>query len=313
MPRRAPFVIAFLVLATPATAFAQQKPDAAPAPKAKADALDGPPFVSAKAWVVADGKTGKVLWGFNAEEARPMASTSKIMTAHLVLRLAAKDPAVLDEVIAFSERADKTIGSSANLNAGEKVPVRELLYGLMLPSGNDAATALAEHFGERLGKSAEGDALEKFVSAMNARVKELGLKELSYRDPHGLSRENVSSARDLAALARESMKDERFRQYVSTRRHEYEVTTPDGGKRMVTWTNTNKLLDIEGYEGVKTGTTTPAGNCLVACGCRGEDRLIVVVLGATATDGRYVDARNLFRWAWRQRGHEAAGADAGGK
>ena len=138
-----------------------------------------------------------------------MASTSKIMTAHLVLRLAAKDPKVLDEVIAFSERADKTIGSSANINAGEKVAVRELLYGLMLPSGNDAATALAEHFGCRFGK--DGDAYERFIGEMNRRAKELGLKELSYRDPHGLSRDNVSSARDLAVLAHAAMKDERFR------------------------------------------------------------------------------------------------------
>ena len=135
MPCRAPLLIALLVLATPASLTAQQKPDPAPAPKAKADALEGPPFVSAKAWVVADGKTGKVLWGFNESEARPMASTSKIMTAHLVLTLAAKDPKVLDEVITFSERADKTIGSSADVKAGEKLPVRELLYGLMLPSG----------------------------------------------------------------------------------------------------------------------------------------------------------------------------------
>jgi D-alanyl-D-alanine carboxypeptidase len=111
----------------------------------------------------------------------------------------------------------------------------------------------------------------------------------------------------LAALAHAAMKDERFRQYVATRRHECAVTTPDGGKRTVTWSNTNKLLDVEGYEGVKTGTTTPAGNCLVACGSRGEDRLIVVVLGSTATDGRYVDARNLFRWAWRERGHKGSG------
>jgi D-alanyl-D-alanine carboxypeptidase (penicillin-binding protein 5/6) len=306
MPYRALFGIALFVLLTPSLSLAQQKLEPAPAPKAKPDSLDGPPFVSAKAWAVADGKSGKVLWGFNEKEARPMASTSKIMTAHLVLRLAAEDPKVLDEVITFSERADNTPGSSARLNAGEKVPVRELLYGLMLPSGNDAATALAEHFGERLGKSAEGDAVEKFVSAMNARARELGLKELSYRDPHGLSRENVSSARDLAALAFAAMKDERFRRYVSTRRHEYEVTTPDGGQRAVTWTNTNKLLDVEGYEGVKTGTTTPAGNCLVACGSRCDDRLIVVVLGATATDGRYVDARNLFRWAWLERGHRGA-------
>jgi D-alanyl-D-alanine carboxypeptidase (penicillin-binding protein 5/6) len=304
MALRAPLAIALLVLASPNSLHAQQKTEPAPAPKAKAkaDALDGPPFVSAKAWVVADAKTGKVLWGFNEKEARPMASTSKIMTAHLVLRLAAAEPKVLDECVVFSERADKTVGSSAELKAGEKLPVRELLYGLMLPSGNDAATALAEHFGCRFGK--EGDAYDRFIAAMNARAKELGLKELSYRDPHGLSRENVSSARDLAALAHAAMKDERFRQYVSTRRHECAVTTPDGGTRKVAWSNTNKLLDVEGYEGVKTGTTTPAGNCLVACGSRGEDRLIVVVLGSTATDGRYVDARNLFRWAWVERGHK---------
>jgi D-alanyl-D-alanine carboxypeptidase (penicillin-binding protein 5/6) len=86
------------------------------------------------------------------------------------------------------------------------------------------------------------------------------------------------------------------------------VVSATGEKRPVVWTNTNKLLDIEGYEGVKTGTTTPAGNCLVASGRRGEDRLIVVVLGATTTDGRYQDARNLFRFAWRERGHKPAGA-----
>jgi D-alanyl-D-alanine carboxypeptidase (penicillin-binding protein 5/6) len=266
--------------------------------------LGGPPVVSAKGWIVVDAKTGKKFAGGNEAEARPMASTSKIMTAHLVLRLAAADPKVLDEVVTFSERADKTTGSSAQVNAGEKLPVKELLYGLLLPSGNDAAVALAEHFGARLGDEKEGDAEKRFVGEMNKRAKALGLKEMSYRDPHGLSANNVSSARDLATLALEAMKDERFRGYVGTRRHEYEVTTPDGGKRKVTWTNTNKLLDIEGYEGVKTGTTTPAGNCLVAIGKRGDDRLVVVVLGATATDGRYVDARNLFRWAWQERGHK---------
>lgn len=274
------------------------------APKA-AERLDGPPIVSAKAWVIADGKTGKVLWGANEAEARPMASTSKIMTAWIVLRLAADDEKVLDEVVTYSERAAKTIGSSAKLNAGEKVPVKELLYGLLLPSGNDAATALAEHFGSRLGDKKERDAEQRFVAEMNRRAKALNLKELSYKDPHGLSAENVSSARDLAALAFEAMKDERFRAYVSTRKHDCEVIGPDGNKRKVSWTNTNKLLDIEGYEGVKTGTTTPAGNCLVACGTRSGDRLIVVVLGSTAADGRYVDARNLFRWAWLERASKA--------
>ena len=294
--------LALLALLLPSHVAAQ--PDKGPPPKAAADPLDGPPLVTAKAWIVADGKTGKVLRGSAEAEARPMASTSKIMTAWIVLRLAATDAKVLDEVVTYSDRAAKTGGSSARLLAGEKVPVKELLYGLMLPSGNDAAVALAEHFGPRFGEAAEGDGLQRFVAEMNRRTKALGLKEMAYKDPNGLSRDNVSSARDLAALAFEAMKDERFRTYVATRRYECEVVEPGGGKRKVLWTNTNRLLDIEGYEGVKTGTTTPAGNCLVASARRGDDRLIVVVLGSTSADGRYTDSRNLFRWGWVERGHK---------
>src|SRR5690242_18494529 len=109
--------VAILIAFAPARAAAQPK-TTAPSPKAQADSLDGPPFVSAKAWIIADGKTGKVLWGFNEAEARPMASTSKIMTAWIVLRLAASDATILDDVITFSERAAKTPGSSARLKAG---------------------------------------------------------------------------------------------------------------------------------------------------------------------------------------------------
>lgn len=298
MPRRTIFshCVLFLTLlaALPTALHAQQAPKAAP------DALVGPPFVSAKAWIAVEGESGKVIGGFNEAAARPMASTTKVMTAHLVLQLADSDPSVLDEELVFSEAADKTPGSSAQLNAGEKLPVKELLYGLLLPSGNDAAHALAEHFGERLGTEDDGDAVARFVAEMNRRAQTLGLKEASYSDPHGLSAKNVASVRDLATLARTAMQDERFRAYVGTSRHQCEVTTADGEKRSVTWNNTNQLLGIEGYEGVKTGTTTPAGNCLVACGRRGEACIFVVVLGSTATDGRYVDARNLFRWAWQE-------------
>jgi dipeptidyl aminopeptidase/acylaminoacyl peptidase len=144
---------------------------------------------------------------------------------------------------------------------------------------------------------------------MNLRAKNLGLAQTTYLDPNGLAR-NQSSARNLAALASHALKDRRFAEYVQTRRHSYEVAGPEGQKRLVTWKSTNRLLEMEGYDGIKTGTTNAAGSCLVASGHRGGDHLIVVVLGSTSNDGRYIDARNLFRWAWHERGtkHEPLGS-----
>ncbi|HEX6963896.1 MAG TPA: serine hydrolase, partial [Lacipirellula sp.] len=124
--------------------------------KKPADELDGPPFVSCKAWVIADGKTGEVLWGQDDEKPLDIASTTKIMTAYLVMKHAEEHPEVLEETITFSKRADETIGSTAEIRAGEQLSVHELLYGLMLPSGNDASVALGEHFGKRLAPG--GDA-----------------------------------------------------------------------------------------------------------------------------------------------------------
>jgi D-alanyl-D-alanine carboxypeptidase (penicillin-binding protein 5/6) len=263
---------------------------------------DGPPQVSAKAWAIADGATGKVLWGFKEAEPRAIASTTKVMTACVVLRLAVDDPKVLDDIVTFSERADATTGSSARLRAGERLSVRELLYGLMLPSGNDAAVALAEHFGPRFpaDEQSNGDPVRRFVAEMNRRAGALNLKETTFVDPNGLGR-NQSSARDLAALTWHALRDERFRAYVGTRQHECEVAGPDGAKRAVTWRNTNRLLGEDGYDGVKTGTTRAAGACLIASGRRGPDHRIVAVLGSGTSDGRYTDARALFDWAWRQR------------
>lgn len=178
--------------------------------------------------------------------------------------------------------------------------VRDLLFGLLLPSGNDAAVAFAEHFGPRFKpEGKDDDAVARFVAEMNRRAKELKMGETKYIDPHGLTK-NVASARDLITLAFTALKDKQFAQYVQTRKHTCTVTGTDGRPREVTWTNTNKLLDIDGYEGVKTGTTNAAGSCLVAAGTHNGDRLLVVVLGSTSNDSRYTDARNLFRWAWTE-------------
>ena len=93
-----------------------------------------------------------------------------------------------------------------------------------------------------------------------------------------------------------------FADYVATRRRGCTLTGPGGYQRNIVWNNTNRLLPIEGYEGVKTGTTSAAGACLVSAGRRGDDQLLIVVLGSTSSDARYTDTRNLYRWAWNKRG-----------
>lgn len=275
-------------------------------PTSEADALTGPPHVTCKAWAVADGKTGKLLWGHNEDEPRDFASTTKIMTAFVVLNLAEDKPGILDEMVIFSERADHTGGTSARVRVGEKLSVCELLYGLLLPSGNDASVALAEHFGGRLdppkGNSDEQDPLSRFVAEMNRTAEALGMTQTAYANPHGLTaRGHRSSARDLLKLAHAALQLPRFREYVSTRQRGCTLVGPGGYRRNVVWKNTNRLLPIEGYGGVKTGTTSAAGACLVSSGHRGDDHLLIAVLGATSSDARYVDTRNLFRWSWLQR------------
>ena len=277
-------------------------------PLAPADPLVGAPFVTADAWAIGDAKTGKLLWHDKGDERRDFASTTKTMTAWLVLREAERDAKLLDEIITFSSAADRTPGSTSGLKTGEKVSVRELLYGLMLPSGNDAATALAEHVGPRFkpdGNSKEADRpAARFVAEMNRAATELGMKQTHYANPHGLpDNSHLSTAGDQLLLAAKVMQSERLREYVQTRQHAVRVQGPSGYTRNVVWKNTNKLLEITGYSGVKTGTTDAAGSCLVSVGKHADDELIVVVLGCSSNEARYVDTRNLFRWAWHQRGH----------
>lgn len=267
--------------------------------KQPADPLSGIPLVTCKAWIIVDGHTGEKLAGHEEEVQRNPASVTKIMTALLVLELAEKSPEILDEVITFSQRADDTVGSTAALKAGEKVTVGELLYGLMLPSGNDASVAFGEHFGDRLSPDPEKKGYDGFIAAMNQRAQAIGMKNTGYRNTHGLTaRGHLTTAADMALLAREAMKLERFCKIVSTRRHATQVETPEGAQRNVVWRNTNQLLGQEGYLGVKTGTTSAAGACLVSCAERDERRLIMVVLGASSSDARYTDSRNLYRWIW---------------
>lgn len=272
-------------------------------PLRPADPLQGVPFVTCKAWLIVDGASGESIGGHDADRPLDIASTTKVMTAWLVLKHAEQHPDCLDEVLTMSRRADETRGSTSGLRAGEQLTVNDALYGLLLPSGNDMSVALAEHFGQRLVAESEAsaDPLELFVQAMNAEAAALDLQHTTFRNPHGLTADrHVSTCRDLITLARTAFNNERFRSVVRTRQFGTTVTGAEGYRRNVVWTNTNRLLRIAGYHGLKTGTTSAAGACLLSTATRGDRRLFAVVLGSAASASRYTDTRNLYRWAWNE-------------
>ncbi len=275
-------------------------------PRRPRDPVAGPPIVTAKAWSIGDQTTGQILFQSDGDDRLPMASTTKVMTALVVLNLCGNDPKRLDEMIEFSHRADRTGGTSSGIHAGERVSVREILYGLMLPSGNDVAVALAEHFGKRCAPPTDvpktQDALVKFVAEMNRTADKLGLKNTRFANPHGLpAKPHYSSANDLARLAAAAYKHPILRDCANARQHGCQLLGPEGYHRNIVWKNTNELLEMEGFQGLKTGTTNAAGSCLISAGEYQNRKLIVVVLGATSSDNRYLDTRNLFKWAWNQK------------
>jgi serine-type D-Ala-D-Ala carboxypeptidase (penicillin-binding protein 5/6) len=280
-------------------------------------ASHSPPSVSARSWVIMDGASGEILWGQEERTASKAASTTKIMCAYVVLQLAEKDAGVLDEIVTISRFADDTSGSTADVREGERLAVRDLLYGLMLPSGNDAGNALAEHFNDRFESLQEGETPDlpqtsrtNFVAEMNRTAKKLGLAGTTYRIPYGdggSPEDRTTTAADLLRLTRVAMQLERFREIVATKEHTSSITTPDGGERQASWSNTNRLLSEEGFDGVKTGKTRLAGACLVSSHRRDGAQLLAVVLGSESSDARYDDTRALVQWAWSQLDRRQAG------
>lgn len=276
--------------------------------------LNTPPPVTAAAWAIADGRSGAILAGHQSREPRKIASLTKLMCAVVVLSLAEGDSVVLNEMITISAAADRTGGSTAEVNEGERVSVREALYGLLLPSGNDMGNAIAEHFNDRFEPPTEAmlnNGLDNpvhknrihFIAEMNRRARRLGMKDTFYRIAYGdggTDEQKTSTAADLCLLAHHGMQYERLRRVVSTPTHVGVLELPSGGEREQRWDNTNQLLTLGlGYDGMKTGSTRSAGRCLIASGHRDERHLIVVMLGADSVKARWTDTRNLFRWAWQ--------------
>jgi D-alanyl-D-alanine carboxypeptidase (penicillin-binding protein 5/6) len=230
------------------------------------------------AGVVIDQDSGRILYGKNENKILPMASTTKIITA-----IVAIEKGNLKDVVVVSKKAASISGSSAGLKPGEKVSLEELIYGLMLRSGNDAAVAIAEHI---------SGSVENFAKLMNDKAMEIGAYNTSFKTPHGLDTENhFTTAEDLAKITAYAMKNEFFAKVASTK----QVSSGISGNFNRTYSNINKFIyRVENADGVKTGYTGNAGKCLVASVKHEHGRYICVVLNSR---DRWRDAEKLTRFA----------------
>lgn len=225
----------------------------------KAFAID----ISAECACLLNAETGEVLYEYNGYSRHSIASTTKIMTA--ILAIENSEP---DEVVTVSKNAQMQEGSSIYLKSGDRVLMKDLVMGMMLNSGNDAACAVAEHIG---GTS------EEFAVMMNKKAQEIGLSETSFKNANGLDADgHYSTAYDMAQIGAYALKNEEFRRIVSTKNSRLET---DG---YITYLkNHNKLLwNYDGCIGIKTGYTKKTGRCLVSAAQRGEVTLVAVTLNA---------------------------------
>jgi D-alanyl-D-alanine carboxypeptidase (penicillin-binding protein 5/6) len=225
---------------------------------------------------------GRTLWSRDPDAQRAMASTTKIMTALVVL-----EHAEMSDVVTVSRDAAGVGEAEIDLRPGQEITVGMLLEGMLVRSGNDAAIALAEHV---------GGSLDGFAVMMNQKAADLGLSHSSFVNPHGLDEPgHYSSAQDLATLSTLAMSDPRFAEMVS----QPSVMVDDGQGGAKLYESSNKLLGTyEGANGVKTGWTNKAGYCLVASAQRDDIGLVAVVLGTDSEDERFDEARVLLDWGY---------------
>ncbi|MFJ6658712.1 D-alanyl-D-alanine carboxypeptidase family protein [Streptomyces sp. NPDC091377] len=260
------------------------------------------PSIAAKGGYIMNNATGKTLYTKSADTKRATGSTTKIMTAKVVL---SQSNLNLDSKVtiqkAYSDYIVRNNASSARLIVGDKVTVRQLLYGLMLPSGCDAAYALADKFGSGSTRAAR---VKSFIGKMNTKAKQLGMTNTKFDSFDGISNgSNYSTPRDLTKLASNVMKSSTFRSIVKTKSTKQKVTTKTGGYRYYPWSNTNTLLsNYSGSIGVKTGSGAQAKYCLVFAATRNGKTVIGTVLTSTSASQRESDAKKLLTYGFARLG-----------
>ena len=252
---------------------------------AQAEALmPSPPKLAAKSYVLMDFHSGQFLVSKNPDQRMDPASLTKIMTAYVVFNELKNGNIGLDDKVHISEKAWRTEGSRMFVEVNSEVPVRELLKGMVIQSGNDASVALAEHV---------AGSEEAFASLMNKHAKRLGMKNTHFVNATGLPHENhYTTARDLALLAQALIRDfPEFYKLNSQKEYRYNG---------ITQYNRNKLLWRNPHvDGVKTGHTKAAGYCLVASAKKDDMRLISVVMNTASEKARATESQKLLKYGFR--------------
>lgn len=251
--------------------------------------------LTAKAAILVDARSGKILFEKNIDEPLPIASVTKLMTLVIILEAVDQGKIALTDMVTTSKHAASMGGSQVWLEVGEQLPLKEMLYAIAVGSANDASVAVAEYFA---GSEAA------FTELMNQKARELGLTNTEYSNASGLppsvvgsGGRQVMSARDVATLARYASQVPLLMDFVST--YEYTMRA-DSTQRPQLW-NYNKLLRrYQGVDGFKTGYTTEAGYCLAATAVRNGLRLIAVVLGSTSEANRESDITKLLDYGFRE-------------
>lgn len=244
-----------------------------------------PPALAAKSWILLESSSGQFLTSEKPDERLEPASLTKLMTAYLTFSALRQKTLALEQSVLVSEKAWRMGGSKMFIRVGNKVPVEDLIKGMIVQSGNDACVALAE---------AIAGSEEAFAVLMNKEAARLGMKQTRFKNATGLpDAEHLTTARDLATLASALMRDfpEEYARYYSMKEFRYNnITQP----------NRNRLLWLDpSVDGMKTGFTEAAGYCLISSAKRGDRRLLSIVLGTASDQARASESLKLLNWGFQ--------------